>query len=133
LSQDLGGGAHDQTATLGYNPAGQIDTLTKSNDAYAWGSHYNINRAYGTNGLNQLTSAGATALGYDGRGNLTTSASNSYSYTAENRMATAPGGISIAYEPSGNQILQVYNANAGTDTRFGWDGDRINIEFSGNM
>ncbi|WP_160354645.1 hypothetical protein [Sphingorhabdus profundilacus] len=38
--------------------------LTKTNDAYAWGSHYNINRAYGTNGLNQLTSAGATALGY---------------------------------------------------------------------
>jgi RHS repeat-associated protein len=77
-----------------------------------------------------LTNAGATGLGYDGRGNLTASGSSSYSYTSENRMARASNDIYIAYEPSGNQILQY--AAMGVDTRFGWDGDRISIEFAAN-
>lgn len=129
LSQDLGGSSYDQTTTFGHNPAGQIDTATRSNDAYAWAGHYNVDRSYGANGLNQLTIAGSTALGYDLRGNLTSSGSSSYSYTAENRMASATGGIAIGYEPSGNQILQYYTG-AGVDTRFGWDGDRINQEIN---
>ncbi len=54
LTSNLAGTAQDQTATLAYNPAGQIDSLTKTNDAYAWNGHYNIDRLYGTNGLNQL-------------------------------------------------------------------------------
>ncbi|MVZ98789.1 hypothetical protein EUU23_13940 [Sphingorhabdus sp. IMCC26285] len=45
-------------------------------------------------------------------------------------MATAPGSIYIGYEPSGNQILQLYSSGSGTDTRFGWDGDRINLEIN---
>jgi RHS repeat-associated protein len=130
LTNNLSGTAYDQTTTFGYNPASQIDTLTKSNDAYAWGSHYNVDRLYGSNGLNQLTSAGTTSLGYDARGNLNNSGGNAYGYTAENRMATAPGLNYLAYEPIGNQILQLYNSGSGTDTRFGWDGDRINIEFA---
>lgn len=130
LSQDLAGTAQDQTATLSYNPANQIDSLSKSNDAYAWAGHYNVDRLYGSNGLNQLTSAGATALGYDARGNLTSSGSSSYSYTAENRLATASNGTYIAYDPSGNQILQLYSSGTGADTRFGWDGDRISIEIN---
>jgi RHS repeat-associated protein len=47
-------------------------------------------------------------------------------------MATAPGNNYLAYEPSGNGILQYYNAGTGADTRFGWDGDRINIEIAAN-
>lgn len=134
LSQDLAGTGEDQTVTLTYSPAGQIDSLSKSNDAYAWAGHYNVDRLYGTNGLNQLTSAGATSLGYDPRGNITSSGTSSYGYTSENRMATASNGTSIAYEPSGNQILQLYSSSTGADTRFAWDGDRINLEIgvSGN-
>jgi RHS repeat-associated protein len=132
MVQNLAGSAHDQTTTLTYNPASQIDVLSKSNDAYAWSGHYNVDRLYGINGRNQLTSAGATALGYDGRGNLTTSAGNSYGHTAENRMATASNGTYLGYEPSGNQILQLYSSSTGADTRFGWDGDRINIEIGAN-
>jgi hypothetical protein len=56
-------------------------------------------KPYGTNGLNQLTSAGATALGYDGRGNLTSSGSSLYTYTSENRLATGPGGVALTYDP----------------------------------
>jgi RHS repeat-associated protein len=138
LTHDLGGNSYDQTIALGYNPASQIDTATRSNDIYAWNGHYNVDRLYGSNGLNQLTSAGATALGYDPRGNLTSSGSNTYGYTAENRMATAPGGNYLGYEPSGNAILQYYNSGTGADTRFGWSfddrsgGDRINIEYGAN-
>ena len=132
LTHDLSGSTHDQTLSFGYNPAGQIDTATRSNDAYAWGQHYNIDRSYGSNGLNQLTSAGATPLGYDPRGNLTSSGSSSYSYTAEDRFATASNGTYVGYEPSGNQIIQLYSSATGADTRFGWDGNQINIELAAN-
>jgi hypothetical protein len=110
-NQDLGGTANDLTVNgpgsggtaITYNPASQLTGITRTNptDLYAWTGHYNINRAYGTNGLNQLTSAGATALGYDGRGNLTSSGSSLYSYTSENRLATAPGGMKLTYDPTG--------------------------------
>ncbi len=53
--------------------------------------HYNVDRPYGTNGLNQLTSSGAVALGYDGRGNLTSSGSTLYGYTSENRLSQMAG------------------------------------------
>lgn len=132
LTQNLTGTAQDQTATLTYNPAGQIDSLSKSNDAYAWAGHYNVDRLYGSNGLNQLTTAGATSLGYDPRGNLTSSGSSTYAYTAENRLATTSNNIYIGYEPAGNQIIQLYNSNIGADLRFGWDGDRINLEINGS-
>jgi hypothetical protein len=79
------------------------------------GGHYNVNRAYGTNGLNQLTSAGATALGYDGRGNLTSSGSDLYTYTSENRLATAPGGATLTYDPTGRLSRVVKGAS---DTKF---------------
>jgi hypothetical protein len=51
-----------------------------------WAGHYNIDRVHCSNGLNQLTSAGATAQGDGPRGNLTSSSSSSYSYTSKNRM-----------------------------------------------
>jgi hypothetical protein len=51
-----------------------------------------ISRAYGTNGLNQVTSAGTTALDYDGRGNLTSSGASLYGYSSESRMLTGPNG-----------------------------------------
>ncbi len=100
IASNLGGTAQDQSASFTHNPAGQIDSLSKSNDAYAWAGHYNIDRLYGSNGLNQLTNAGATALSYDARGNLTQSGSTTYSYSAENRMATA-GSRLINYDPMG--------------------------------
>jgi hypothetical protein len=65
LGADLAGSAQDQTTAFTYNPAGQISDLTKSNDAYVWNGHYNVDRPYTANGLNQLTTSGATALTYD--------------------------------------------------------------------
>ncbi len=106
LPQDLAGSAYDSSpmasATI---RQGQIASLTRSNDAYAWNGHYNVDRGYGINGLNQATSAGPTGLGYDGRGNLTSSGSSGYGYTVENQLVSGPG-VTMLYEPGGGQLLQ---------------------------
>jgi RHS repeat-associated protein len=103
LSHDLAGTTNDLTTAFTYNPASQITSNTRNNDIYAWNGHYNVDRPYSVNGLNQLTTAGATALGYDGRGNLTSSGATTYGYTSENRLATGSGptAVSNAYDPLG--------------------------------
>lgn len=130
LTQDLSGSAYDFVHAFTYNPAGQIVSLTKSNDGYAWNGHYNVDRSYPTDGLNQVTAAGATSIGYDGRGNLTASGSQTYNYTTENRLEAAPGAR-LLYEPSGDQILQLYNSSTGQDTRFAWSGSQMIAELNG--
>ncbi len=114
LIDDLAGGTQDINTSFTYNPASQIATTTRANDIYAWGGHYNIDRSYGVNGLNQLTNAGAISLGYDGRGNLTSSGATSYSYTSENRLAIG-GSTYVTYDPGG-RILQ--SATGAAYTRF---------------
>lgn len=111
MREDLTGTSHDLYVegtgqpngnSMIYNPAGQIVSQVRTNDLYAWNGHFNVDRAYTRNGLNQLTSAGATTLSYlDGRGNLTNSGTNVYTYTSENRLATGPGGTSLWYDPTG--------------------------------
>ena len=102
LTHDIGGTAADVTITLGgYNPAGQIGTKTRSNDAYAWTSHYNVDRNYTSNGLNQLTASGSVAPTYDGRGNLTSAGADAYTYTSGNRLYTAGGAEALYYDPAG--------------------------------
>ncbi len=134
--QDLGGTSNDVTwrgPTMGslvtYNPANQLTAITRTNDTYAWTGHYNVNRAYGTNGLNQLTSAGATALGYDARGNLTSSGTNTYGYTSENRLATGPGGVSLYYDPSGRLSKLTQGSSV---TKFEYLGPRLMIMRDGS-
>jgi RHS repeat-associated protein len=125
--QNLSGTANDLTVngpgsagtSITYNPASQLTGLTRSNDLYAWTAHYNINRPYGTNGLNQLTTSGAVTLGYDGRGNLTSSGPNLYGYTVENRLATGPNGLSLYYDPVG-RLRYAY----GTTLIFDYAGSR---------
>ncbi len=56
LTQDLAGTGYDTTTTLAYTPAGQIASLARSNDAYAWTGAANTNTATTVNGLNQATS-----------------------------------------------------------------------------
>lgn len=95
LAHDLAGTGSDVTTTFGYNPASQIVTRNRSNPAYAWAAAVNGVTPYTANGLNQLTTAGSTPLGYDGRGNLTSSAVGSYVYTSQNRLFQAPGGVEL--------------------------------------
>ncbi len=133
LSSDLAGTGYDQTATFGYNPASQIDTLAKSNDAHAWSGHYNVDRVSAGNGLNQLTAAtpggGQTSvptLGYDARGNLTSSGASSYTYSSENFLKTGPSST-LDYDPVG----RLYQTVGSTTTRFQYDDVDLIAEYNG--
>jgi RHS repeat-associated protein len=128
LSFDLGGTSYDYSSSFTYNPANQISTYTRSNDNFAWGGHYNRNDTYAINGLNQATSAGSKSLGHDGRGNITSYGANAYTYSAENRMITGPGGATLQYDPLG----RLYSiSKSGTTTRFLYDGTDLVAEFNG--
>jgi RHS repeat-associated protein len=114
---------------FGYNPAGQIVSETRNNDAYAWRSHYNVERAYASNGLNQYEAAGPAAFAYDANGNLTQSGATTYLYDVENRLVEASGGIALAYDPLG-RLDQISGGSAGS-TRFLYDGDDLIAEYDG--
>lgn len=129
LAHDWPGSTNDVTTSFTHTPSSQIAASTLSNDLYAWTGHYNVDRAYAVNGLNQLTSAGSVALGYnDGRGNLTSSGASTYTYTSENMLASGPGGVVLAYDP----VLRLSSVASGvTTTRFGYDGANIAVERDG--
>jgi len=130
LMNDLTGTADDQNVTFGYNPSGQITSATRSNASYAFTGYVGVNRSYAANGLNQYTSAGGATFGYDGRGNLTSSATTSgtlaYGYTSENFLKSMTGGISLYYDPAGR--LTEYDTSA--STRFMYDGGQIAAEIA---
>jgi RHS repeat-associated protein len=135
LSSNLGGTAQDVTTTFTYNPANQIRDQIRSNDGYAWNGHYNVERISAANGLNQLVAStpgsgqvSVPALLYDSKGNLTTSGSNIYGYSSENFLKTAPGGVSLDYDPLG----RLYQAAGATTTRFQYDGDKLIAEYDGS-
>lgn len=126
LTNNLSGTANDLTTTFQYNPASQISQLTRSNNSYAWQDHYNVDRNYAVNGLNQLTAAGVLSLTYDGRGNLTSDGTNSYAYDIENRLITGPGGVILTYDPYGRLAKTTGTAT----TRMGYDGVDLIAEYN---
>ena len=91
LTHDLTTPAHDLTLGFSYNPASQITSATRSNDLYAWAGHYNIDRTYTANGLNQYTASGAIVPTYDARGNMTSAGPQAYVYSSLNSLANVPG------------------------------------------
>jgi RHS repeat-associated protein len=125
LVQDTAGTAQDLTLGFSYNPASQIATNTRSNDAYAWTAHYNVTRPYAANGLNQYTQSGTVAPTYDARGNLTSAGGPTFGYTQENRLATISGLGGLAYDPIG-RLQQTAGA---TTTIFVYDGADIISEY----
>jgi RHS repeat-associated protein len=129
LVHNLAGSSYDLTRTFTYNPAQQIASMTSSNTAYAWNAAANVNRSYTVNGRNQYTASGGTSLGYDTRGNLTSSGANGYTYTSENLMKTGPGSTSLTYDP----LLQLYQVTKGSaTTRFAYDGQEMVAEYNGS-
>jgi RHS repeat-associated protein len=98
------------TSTFTYNAASQIDSQTRSNDLYAWNGHYNVNRSYGTNGLNQLTNAGAVISG-----GLATSSFGRFGYTGQVWLPDV--GLNYyknrVYSPPLGRFMQTDPINAG--------------------
>jgi RHS repeat-associated protein len=130
LTNNLGGAAttHDLAQTFTYNPAGQIASVARSNDAYAWAAHYNVDRAYVADGLNRIMSVGSTSFGYDARGNLTSDGTNSYVYNSENLMTGGPGGAIFKYDALG-RLQASYGTGAPFATRYEYDGVDLITEF----
>ncbi len=141
--------AYNNQWTFTYNPGGQLASQTRSNDAFAWGAHYNFNRNYATNGLNQYTAAGSAAFCYDLNGNLTADGGSVYLYDIENRLvekrAQGSGNTNCAalsyagtlqaglrYDPMG-RLFEV-TGSQGT-TRMLYDGDALTAEYdtAGNL
>lgn len=115
---------------LAYNPANQITTRTRDNNAYAFNGYVGVSRSYAVNGLNQYGSAGGVSFGYDSNGNLTASGSTSYTYDAENRLVAASTGASLVYDPLG-RLFQTSGGTAST-TRFLYDSDDLVAEYDGS-
>jgi RHS repeat-associated protein len=126
LGQDLAGTTQDQTYGYAYNAAGQIKSRTSTNDAYQWIGGGVVNRSYGSNGLNQLTTSGALTLGYDGRGNFSSDGSTIFGYNVQNQLTSASTGATLGYDPAG-RLSQV---SASAATRFLYDGAAIAAEYS---
>ena len=127
LGHDFAGTAQDVTSSFTYNMASQIGSRTRSNDLYARNGAVAVNRAYTNNGLNQHTTSGGTTLAYDGRGNLSSSGSDAYVYTLDNRLASAPG-MNFAYDPLGRMHYLVGPSGGPT---LQYDGDRMIREQTG--
>jgi len=127
LTQDLTGTANDLTLGFSYNPASQIASNTRSNDSYAWNGHYNVNRPYTNNGLNQVTAAGTTSFAFDARGNLNQSGSTTYGYSSENLLTSGPS-VTLGYDPA----MRLFSVTTLTTSKFQYDGtDRI-AEYNGS-
>lgn len=131
LGLNLGGTAQDHNLTYGHNPAGQIRTVTGTNDAYRSNSAYDINRNYDRNGLNQYTQAGPYPIGHDLNGNLTSDGSTTFTYDIENRLTGATGAktANLKYNPLG-RLRETSGGSAGV-TRFLYDGDDLVAEYDG--
>lgn len=128
LTSDLSGTANDLTTNFEYNPAGQLKEIERLNDAYEWEGHYNIERPYTANGLNQYTLAGTLTPTYDARGNLISDGDDSYGYDIENRLITAPNGVTLSYDPYG----RLHQTAGSATTRLGYDGVDLIAEYDGS-
>lgn len=123
MSNNLSGTSHDLTQTFNYNPAGQIADVTRSNDAYGWQAHFNVDRGYIADGLNRIMSAGAINYGYDARGNLTNSGSVTYTYSSQNLLSHASDMGGYLYYDSLMRLDYIAaNAITGGWTQLDYDG-----------
>jgi RHS repeat-associated protein len=129
---------YDVVSTYGYNPAGQIGSISRDNDLFAWTGHYAVQRAYTTNGLNQYTAAGGAEFTYSPNGNLLTTPGPgenevlTYSYDIENRLVGRTGtgtspAVTLSYDPLGR--LHQVSSGGGAATTFLYDGDALVAEY----
>lgn len=125
----VAGTAEDNIFNFAYTPASQIKSRTTSNNLYANTAHYDVQRSYNVNGLNQYTQAGPSAFTYDANGNLTSDGAVNFTYDVENRLISASGAktATLKYDPLG-RLFEVA-APTGT-TRFLYDGDALVAEYN---
>jgi YD repeat-containing protein len=134
LSLDLAGTAHDVAFGFAYNPARQIVTNTRSNDAYSWTGSAAGTTDSTVNGLNQLSVHNGAAPTYDGRGNLLTEGGRTFAYSSENLLTGTQFGtwnMVFTYDP----LMRYSGENGGGLPRsYAHDGqDRIVTHRNGSF
>jgi len=129
LSHDLAGSSSDVTTTFTRNPSGQISSLIRSNDTYAY-TPGAANRTDAHNGLNQITSHGAASVSHDARGNTIAIGSSTYSYDSGNRLTVA-GNQRLYYDMLG-RLYTHYNVNSNALTYFLQSGQQLISEHDEN-
>lgn len=121
----------DTSYSYTYNPASQIESLTRTNDSYAYSASVSGSLAYQVNGLSQYTTVNSNSYGYDLNGNLTSDGGRTYTYDVENRLVEVSGGgssMTLRYDPLG----RLYETNGSTDgvIRYLYDGDALVGEYN---
>jgi RHS repeat-associated protein len=112
LSHDFPGTANDLTLTFAYNPASQIASVTRSNDAYAFTGLVSGTTTTTSNGLNQQATINGVATAYESKGNLhNPQTGTSYCYSSENLLTgsgptCSPPTTNMSYDPLG-RLYQV--------------------------
>ena len=129
LSNSFSTASSSYNVTLGYsyNASSQATSRTSSNESYTYHPATQT-KSYSANGLNQYASVSGANYTYDGRGNLTSDGTRSFTYDLENRLltASAPTAVALSYDPAGR--LQTSTANSSTTT-FLYSGDRLVAEY----
>lgn len=109
-----------------YTPASQISQKTVSDDRFVWTGAVAVNRSYAPNGLNQYrTISGITDPSYDPKGNLTSAGGATYSFNAENELATQ-GSYRFYYDPHHRLLYSTQTA-----TRLVYDRTNVAAEYDG--
>jgi RHS repeat-associated protein len=129
LAESPVGTTHDLALTFAHNKAGQIVTLTKSNDLFVYAPVAGT-LATPPDRLNQLASVGGAAATHDPRGNMTNDGTRTFAYDSENRLITGGGGNTLAYDPLGRLYQHV--VAGGATIRFLYDGDAMISEYNGS-
>jgi hypothetical protein len=135
LTQRRGNGATELALGFAYNPAGQIISSTRWNDAYSYTGFANTDRTSSLNGQNQLTQNADTAgggnvqaLGYSSRANVANIGAVTYGYSSEN-LLTSGNGATLTYDP----LYRLYSVAGGAGTtKFLYDGADLGIPDSGD-
>jgi RHS repeat-associated protein len=126
----LAGGDRPLTVGLVYNPAGQIKARTSSDDGFSYTGHYNVDRGYTPNVLNQYTASGPQAIAHDAAGNLTASGTTGYGYDGRGHMVSAPG-VRLGYGATGLLDTVAPTTPGAVPTRWEWDGADLVTERQG--
>ncbi len=130
-THDFAGTGYDLTKTFAYNPAFQIVSETRSNDAYASYEPDRGTTGFTANGLNQIATIDGAATAHDTNGNMTADPWNAktFAYDIENKLASASvpsASADLAYDPLGR--LDNYDPDPGVFRRFIYDGVEVVAE-----
>jgi RHS repeat-associated protein len=87
---------------------------TRSNDLFSWTGSVAGTTASEVNGLNQIDRHNGVQFSHDAKGNLLSDGTRSYSYTADNRLASG-GSTDIYYDPLGRLA---HLTGSATDLRY---------------